>query len=99
MQIVPTSAKTGDGVEDLLEAVFLQGELLGLRANPKRLAQGVILEASLEQGRGAVATVLVRNGTLKVGQNCIAGRQFGRVRALTDWRGQAGQGGDSCNAR
>ena len=88
VQVVPTSAKTGDGVEDLLEAVFLQGELLALKANPKRDGQGVILEASLEQGRGAVATVLVRNGTLKVGQNCIAGRQFGRVRALTDWRGK-----------
>ena len=88
IQIIPTSAKTGAGIDELLEAVFLQGELLGLRANPKRDGQGVILEASLEQGRGAVATVLVQNGTLKVGQNCIAGRQFGRVRALTDWRGK-----------
>ncbi|MGR4000505.1 MAG: translation initiation factor IF-2 [Alphaproteobacteria bacterium] len=84
--VVQTSAQNKTGIDDLLEAIFLQGELLNLRANPKRNAQGVVLEAKREQGRGAVATVLIQRGTLKVGQNFIAGIECGRVRALADWR-------------
>ena len=87
VQIIPVSAASGEGIEALLEAVFLQGELLELRANPDRPAQGTVLEARLEQGRGAVATVLVRRGSLKVGESFVAGGEFGRVRALNDWRG------------
>ena len=84
--VVPTSAASGEGISDLLDAIFLQGELLNLNANPNRGAQGVVLEARLEQGRGAVATILVQRGTLKVGQNFIAGTESGRVRALANWR-------------
>ena len=85
---VPVSAKTGDGIDRLLESILLQAEVLELKAVKDAPAVGVVLEASVERGRGAVATVLVKRGTLKVGDSVVAGEQFGRVRALFDERGQ-----------
>ena len=77
------SAKKGIGVEDLLEKVLLEADLLDLKANPKRRAVGSIIESSLDKGRGYVSTVLVENGTLKVGDIVLAGTHFGRVKALS----------------
>ncbi len=82
------SAKKGTGVEDLLEKVLLQAELLDLKANPDRPAQGTVVEAQLDPGKGAVATVLVTNGTLRVGDSFVCGHFDGRVRALLDERGK-----------
>ncbi len=82
------SAKKGTNIDDLLDQVLLQAELLDLRANPNRPAQGTVLEATLDPGKGPVATILVRNGTLRVGSDFICGRFSGRVRALFDERGQ-----------
>jgi translation initiation factor IF-2 len=84
----PVSAKTGDGIDKLLESILLQAEVLELTAVQDAPAVGVVLEASVERGRGAVATVLVKRGTLKVGDSVVAGEQFGRVRALFDERGE-----------
>jgi translation initiation factor IF-2 len=84
---VPVSAKTGDGIDRLLESILLQAEVLELKAVQDAPAVGVVLEASVERGRGAVATVLVKRGTLRVGESVVAGEQFGRVRALFDERG------------
>ncbi len=84
---VPVSAKTGDGIDKLLESILLQAEVLELTAVQDAPAVGVVLEASVERGRGAVATVLVKRGTLRVGESVVAGEQFGRVRALFDERG------------
>ncbi|MGA7966019.1 MAG: translation initiation factor IF-2 [Gammaproteobacteria bacterium] len=84
VQFVPVSAKTGEGVDKLLEAVLLQAELLELTASPEGPAQGVVLESRLDKGRGAVATLLIQEGTLKRGDMLLAGREFGRVRALLD---------------
>jgi translation initiation factor IF-2 len=81
------SAKTGEGIEDLLEKVLLQAEMLELKANPDRDAVGTVIEAQLDPGKGAVATVLVQKGTLRVGDNFIMGQFDGRVRALLDERG------------
>jgi translation initiation factor IF-2 len=81
---VEVSALKKTGLERLEEAIILQAELLDLRANPSRTAQGVIVEAKLERGRGPVATVLVQNGTLKVGDIFVAGGEWGKVRALLD---------------
>ncbi|MDX5325638.1 MAG: translation initiation factor IF-2 [Bacteroidota bacterium] len=81
------SAKTGDGVQELLEKVLLEAEILELKANPKRNASGTIIEASLDKGRGYVSTILVQNGTLKVGDYILAGQYSGKVRALLDERG------------
>jgi len=81
---VEVSALKKTGLEKLEEAIILQAELLDLRANPSRTAQGVIVEAKLERGRGPVATVLVQNGTLKVGDIFVAGGEWGKVRALLD---------------
>ena len=86
---VPVSAKTGEGVEKLLEAILLQSELLELKAPDTGPAIGTVLEASIEKGRGAVATVLVQRGELKVGDTVLAGEQFGRIRALFDETGSA----------
>jgi len=85
---VPTSAISGQGLDDLLEGVALQSEILELEANPNIPAEGVVLEAYLDKGRGPVANVLVRNGTLKTGDFVVAGPAYGRVRALTDDRGK-----------
>ena len=85
---VEISAKKGTNVERLLEMILLSAELLDLRADPSRRAKGVVLEARVEQGRGVVASVLVQNGTLRVGDPFVAGQQYGRVRALFDERGR-----------
>ncbi|MFZ2507590.1 MAG: translation initiation factor IF-2, partial [Steroidobacteraceae bacterium] len=85
---VPVSAKTGEGIDKLLESILLQAEVLELKAVQDAPAVGVVLEASVERGRGAVATVLVKRGTLKVGDSVVAGEQFGRVRALADELGR-----------
>jgi len=83
----PISAKKGTGVDDLLEQILLQAELLDLKANPDRKAQGTVLEASLDPGKGALATILVQNGTLHIGDDFICGQYSGRVRAMYDERG------------
>jgi translation initiation factor IF-2 len=85
---VPVSAKTGAGIDKLLDAVLLQAELLELRAPESGRAAGLIIESSIEKGRGAVATVLVKKGTLKLGDPIIAGQEFGRVRAMFDEAGK-----------
>jgi translation initiation factor IF-2 len=87
--MVPVSAKTGEGVDNLLEMILLQAEVLQLRANPDRLARGIIIEAKLDKSRGPVATVLLKNGTLRVGDNVIAGMAAGRVRALLNDKGES----------
>ena len=85
---VPVSALTKQGIDDLLENVLLVAEVKELKANPKRRAKGIIIEAKLDKGRGPVATVLVQNGTLRNGDIVIAGTAVGRVRAMTDHNGK-----------
>ena len=85
--MVPVSALTGEGVDQLLEMILLQADVLQLRANPDRLARGIIIEAKLDKSRGPLATVLITNGTLNVGDSIIAGMASGRVRALLNDRG------------
>ena len=85
---VPVSAKTGMGIDDLLENVLLTADVLELKANPNRLAKGSIIEARLDKGRGPVATVLVQNGTLNSGDVIIAGTAVGRVRTMVDDKGR-----------
>ena len=85
---VDVSAKTGQGVEKLLEMVLLQAEIMELKANPDRLARGAVIEARKEKGRGTVVTVLVQEGTLRIGDALVAGTEAGRIRALTDERGR-----------
>ena len=82
------SAKSGLGVDDLLEKVLLEAELLDLKANPDRNAVGTVIEAELDKGRGYVTTVLVQTGTLNVGDIVLAGPHYGRVKAMTDYRGK-----------
>ncbi len=84
----PISAKTGEGVEELLEMLILQAEMQNLRANPNRAASGSVIEARLDKGRGPIMTVLVQNGTLKQGDIIIAGTAVGRVRTMVNDRGQ-----------
>ena len=86
---IPVSAHTKMGMDDLLESVLLIAEVKELKANPKRLAKGIVIEAKLDKGRGPVATILVQNGTLKSGDVVIAGTSVGRVRAMTDHNGKA----------
>jgi translation initiation factor IF-2 len=85
---VHVSARTGDGIDQLLDTILLQAEVLDLKAPTAGLAVGVVLESSIEKGRGPVATVLVKRGTLKAGDPIIAGQEFGRVRALFDATGK-----------
>jgi translation initiation factor IF-2 len=85
---VPVSAKTREGLDKLVETILLQAEVLDLKANPDRPAEGSVIEAKLERGRGSVATVLIQRGTVKVGDIFVAGGEWGRVRALLDDRGQ-----------
>lgn len=87
-QVIEVSAETRAGLDTLTEAISLQAELLELTANPDRSAYGAVIEAQLERGRGAVATVLVQGGTLKVGDIFVAGAEWGRVRALVNDRGE-----------
>ena len=86
--VAEVSAKTGDGIEDLLEKVLLQSEMLELKANPNRDAQGTVVEAQLDVGKGPVVTVMVQKGTLRVGDDFLVGLYDGRVRAMLDERGQ-----------
>lgn len=84
---VEVSAKDGQNLDKLEETILLQAEMLNLKANPDRFAEGVVVESKLEKGRGVVATVLVQKGTLRVGDLFVAGAEYGRVRALVDGRG------------
>ncbi len=84
----PISAKSGQGVDELLDKILLQADVLDKKANPDRLARGTVVESTLDPGKGSVATVLVQTGTLRVGQDFIAGNLAGRVRAMFDERGQ-----------
>lgn len=86
---VPVSAKTGAGIDELLEDVILTADMLELKANPNRLAKGSVIEARLDKGRGPIATLLVQNGTLRMGDVIIAGTAVGRVRTMTDDKGRA----------
>jgi len=88
VQDVEVSAKTGHGLDNLLEAIALQAEILELRANPDRAARGAVIEAKLDVGRGPVATVLVQNGTLRKGDIFVVGEQWGKVRALINDKGE-----------
>ena len=85
---VPVSAKTGMGIDKLLETILLVAEMCELKANPNRAAKGVVIEAKLDRGRGPIATFLVQNGTLQSGDYVVAGTAVGRVRAMTDYRGK-----------
>ncbi len=87
-EMVPVSAVTGEGVDDLLETILLTADVNDYRANPNRKARGIIIEAKLDKGRGPVATVLVKNGTLNVGDAIVAGTAYGRVRAMMNDRGE-----------
>jgi len=82
------SAKTGKGIDDLLEKVLLEAEMLELKANPNKNAVGTVIEASLDRGRGYVTTLLIQNGTLRVGDTVLAGSHFGKVKAMFDHRGK-----------
>ena len=86
--MVPVSAITGEGVDTLLEMILLVAEMQNLRANPNRKARGAIIEAQLDKGRGPVATVLIKNGTLKIGDTIVAGTAYGHVRAMVNDRGE-----------
>jgi len=88
VEVVPVSAVTGQGIDDLIETLALQAEILELKANPKKPARGVVLEARLSEGRGAVATVLVRDGTLHQGDVVLCGQAYGRARSLRDHLGR-----------
>ena len=88
VQDVEVSAVTGDGLDELLEAIALQAEILELKANPDRAAEGAVIEAQLDVGRGPVATVLVQRGTLRQGDIFVVGEQYGKVRALINDRGE-----------
>ena len=85
---VPVSAKTGEGIDELLEMVNLTADVLELKANPDRLAKGVVIEARIDKGRGPIATVLVQTGTLHTGDTIIAGTAVGRVRVMRDDKGR-----------
>jgi len=85
---VEVSAKTGKGIDNLLDMLLLEAEVLELKANPKALAKGVVIESQLSRGKGVVATVLVKNGTLRVGDIVVAGSRYGRVRAMMNDKGE-----------
>ncbi|MDN5055258.1 translation initiation factor IF-2 [Aliarcobacter butzleri] len=88
IEFIGVSARTGDGIEDLLENILLQAEILELKADPTAKAKATVIEASLEKGRGPVANVIVQNGTLKIGDNIVCDTTFGRVKAITDDNGK-----------
>jgi len=85
---VHVSAKTGEGIDELLENVLLQAEVMELTANPDAMARGVVVESSLDKGRGPIATLLIQNGTLRRGDMVLAGQEYGRVRAMFDESGE-----------
>ena len=95
---IEVSALKRTGLDKLLEAIALQAEVLELTANPERAAEGVIVEAKLERGRGPVGTALIQRGTLHVGDLIVAGSAYGRVRALINDRRRASEGGGSVGA-
>ena len=84
---VPVSAHTGEGIDTLLEMILLTAEVCELKANPNRSARGLVIEAQLDKGKGPVATVLVQNGTLRIGDSVVCGTTYGKVRAMVDDRG------------
>lgn len=88
-EFVHISAKSGEGIDDLLETILLQAEILELKANPNKSARAVVIESSLEKGKGPVATLIVQNGTLHIGDSIIADTAFGRVRAISDDLGKS----------
>jgi translation initiation factor IF-2 len=83
IEMVPVSAKAGTGIDSLLDTVLLEADIKELKANKNRRATGVVIESQLSRGRGAVATVLVQNGTLRVGDIVVVGGTFGKVRSST----------------
>ncbi|MFN2187443.1 MAG: translation initiation factor IF-2 [Candidatus Promineifilaceae bacterium] len=87
--VIPVSAKTTEGIEDLLEAIVLTAEELDPKANPNASPTGTVLEARMERGRGVMTTLLVQNGTLKVGQTLLIGEFYGRIKSMYDYRGRA----------
>ena len=87
--MIQVSAKTGDGIPKLMEMIQLQAEIMELKADPQRQAQGVVIESRVDTGKGNTATVLIQTGTLKIGDCFVAGTEFGRIRALWDDKGQA----------
>ena len=86
-EFIGVSARTGEGIEDLLENILIQAELLELKADPTAKAKAAVIESSLEKGRGPVATIIVQNGTLRIGDNIVCDTTFGRVKAITDDNG------------
>lgn len=86
--MIPVSAKQGTGIDKLLENILFRAEVMELRANPNRSARGYVIEARLDKGKGPIATVIVQNGTLKVGDYIVSGTTYGRVRSLTDDKGR-----------
>ena len=88
-EFIGVSAKSGEGIEDLLENILIQAELLELKADPTVKAKAAVIESSLEKGRGPVATIIVQNGTLRIGDNIVCDTTFGRVKAITDDNGNA----------
>ena len=88
-EFIGVSAKSGEGIEDLLENILIQAELLELKADPTAKAKAAVIESSLEKGRGPVATIIVQNGTLRIGDNIVCDTTFGRVNAITDDNGNA----------
>ncbi|WP_151949748.1 translation initiation factor IF-2 [Aliarcobacter butzleri] len=88
IEFIGVSARTGDGIEDLLENILLQAEILELKADPTAKAKATVIEASLEKGRGPVANVIVQNGTLRIGDNIVCDTTFGRIKAITDDSGK-----------
>jgi len=83
-EFVNVSAKTGEGIDDLLETILLQAEMMELKANPKRKAKAVVIESRVEKGKGPVATIIVKNGTLKKADSFVCGKTYGRVRLMID---------------
>ena len=86
MQVVATSASKREGLQDLESALLLQSELMGLKASPSREAEGIVVEAKLDKGQGPVATVIVKRGTLSVGDVVVVGTEWGRVKSLKNAR-------------
>ena len=87
-QAIPVSAKEKTGLQDLAEAIVNQAELMELKANPTRNPDGLVIESKIEKGRGAVATLLVKRGTLKRGDVVVAGEYWGKVKAMMDEKGK-----------
>lgn len=87
IMFLPVSAMTGEGIPELLEAILLQAEIMELKANPNRTGIGYVIESKMDIGRGAVATVMIKNGTVKIGNSFISGTTFGRIRAMFDDKG------------